>query len=74
MLLLGEKDCELQAVESREYDEYDEDTAGSSRLGRLKEKRKENTKVKKQKSTKQGGGFFSNVEDFFGNMFSDEDE
>ncbi len=74
MLLLGEKDCELQAVESREYDEYDEDTAGSSRLSRLKEKRKESAKVKKQKSAKQGGGFFSNVEDFFGNMFSDEDE
>lgn len=74
MLLLGEEDCELQVVEPHGYKEHDEDAADTSRSNRAKEKRKESTKAKKQKSTKQGGGFFSNVEDFFGNMFSDDDE
>ena len=73
MLLLGEEDCELQVVEQPEYNEHEDDDTTSSRSSRAKEKRKESVKAKKQKSTKQGG-FFSNVEDFFGNMFSDDDE
>ncbi len=76
MLLLGQENCELQVVERNEQDELDkeEQAATASRLGRSKEKKKESTKTKKQRNTKEGGGFFSNVEDFFGNMFSDDDE
>lgn len=73
MLLMGEENCELQVVEPQEYDSYDEEAASSSRSSRSKEKRKDNAKVKKQKSTKEGG-FLTNMENFFGNMFSDDDE
>lgn len=76
MLLLGKQDCELQEVEVKGYDEFSDEFAdtGTSKASRPKDKRKEAAKAKKQKSSKQGGGFFSNVEDFFGNMFSDDDE
>ncbi len=73
MLLMGEENCELQVVEPQEYDSYDEEATSSSRSSRSKEKRKDNAKVKKQKSTKEGG-FLTNMENFFGNMFSDDDE
>lgn len=73
MLLMGEENCELQVVEPQEYDSYDEEAGSSSRSSRSKEKRKDNAKVKKQKSTKEGG-FLTNMENFFGNMFSDDDE
>src|SRR5690554_748302 len=73
MLLMGEENCELQVVEPQEYDSYDEEATSSSRSSRSKEKRKDNAKVKKQKSTKEGG-FLTHMENFFGNMFSDDDE
>lgn len=80
MLLFGEDDCELIIVEQQEYDEFEENnsTFSSKRIGDLrnkvkKEKQKKEKKEKENKKERQGGGFFSKVEDMFGNMFSDDD-
>lgn len=75
MLLLGDEDCEQGVAEvPKEYVDYDEEADDKSQSSRSQKRRKENAKTKKQKSTKEGGGFLSNMENFFGNMFSDDDE
>ena len=74
MLLIGNEDCELQVIEPKDYDAYDDEPEVASKPNRAREKRKESPKSKKQKNTKEGGGFLSNMENFFGNMFSDDDE
>ncbi|MGI6573810.1 MAG: cell division protein FtsA [Fermentimonas sp.] len=78
MLLLGDEDCELKEMEApKEYEEYEreaEQDTRSSRASRTPWGRGDKTKKPKNPKEKEGGGFFSNMENFFGNMFSEEDE
>lgn len=78
MLLLGDEDCEHKEVQNpKEYEEYGEgqDTR-SPRTPRTPWGRGDKTKKpkKEKEKEKEGGGFFSNMESFFGNMFSEDDE
>lgn len=80
MLLLGDEDCEYKEVETpREYEEYEEEKEQETRSPRTTRTpwgRGEKTKKPKNQKDKEkeGGGFFSSMENFFGNMFSEEDE
>lgn len=78
MLLLGDEDCEYKEVQNpKEYEEYEkEQDTRSPRAPRTPWGRGDKTKKpkKEKEKEKEGGGFFSNMENFFGNMFSEEDE
>ncbi len=90
MFLLANEDCELVMVESSEEDPQKEARSVSGgwfggkkkkprndkneRKERNERNEKNEKKEKKPKQEKQEGGFFSKMEDVFGNIFTEEDD
>lgn len=80
LLTFATEDCEAIAIEmGDDSEEKEAQTAtkkpsGGRLWGRSSSKPKEPAKVKKEKNTQDGGGFFTKMENMFGGMFSEEDE
>jgi len=81
MLLLANEDCELVMVDSSEEDSQKEERSvsggwfgGKKKKPRMEKNEKNEKKEKKPKQEKQEGGFFSKMEDVFGNIFTEEDD
>jgi len=74
MLIFAGEDCELQMTEASEATEEESMSASAGWFGGKKKKPKSNKKEKKPKPEKQEGGFFSKMEDVFGNIFSEEED
>lgn len=75
MLLTADEDCEQLAGELTEKDQAGEGRSLSgSWFGNKKRRQKQEKKEKKPKAEKQEGGFFSNLEDVFGGIFTEEED
>ncbi|QRX64477.1 cell division protein FtsA [Dysgonomonadaceae bacterium zrk40] len=77
MLLTAVDNCERDEVEMTDAASEEEESSSSVwpwRSKSEKEKKIKKEKVKKEKVEKTEGGFFTKMEDMFGNIFSEDDE